>query len=58
MNTPNKLTVLRMILVPFFLVAMTVAFPHNYLVARIDAVMRKLETGTMEFLDLLNEPAA
>lgn len=35
MNTPNKLTVLRMILVPFFLVAMTVAFPHNYLVALI-----------------------
>jgi biopolymer transport protein ExbB len=33
-------------------------FAYNYLVARIDAVMRKLETGTMEFLDLLNEPAA
>ena len=32
-------------------------FAYNYLVARIDAVMRKLETGTMEFLDLLNEPA-
>ena len=35
MNTPNKLTVLRMILVPFFLLAMTVHFPHNYLVALI-----------------------
>ena len=33
-------------------------FAYNYLVARIDAVMRKLETGTMEFLDLLNEPVA
>lgn len=33
-------------------------FAYNYLVAQIDAVMRKLETGTMEFLDLLNEPAA
>ena len=35
MNTPNKLTVLRMILVPFFLVAMTVPFRHNFLVALI-----------------------
>ena len=35
MNTPNKLTVLRMILVPFFLLAMTVHFPHNYLVALV-----------------------
>ncbi len=35
MNTPNKLTVLRMILVPFFLLAMTVQFSHNYLVALI-----------------------
>ena len=35
MNTPNKLTVLRMILVPFFLLAMTIQFPHNYLVALI-----------------------
>lgn len=35
MNTPNKLTILRMILVPFFLVTLTVSFPHNYLVALI-----------------------
>lgn len=35
MNTPNKLTVLRMILVPIFLVALTVRFPHSYLVALI-----------------------
>ncbi len=35
MNTPNKLTVLRMILVPFFLLCMVVNFPHHYLVALI-----------------------
>ncbi len=32
-------------------------FAYNYLVSRIDSVVRKLETRTMEFLDLLNEPA-
>lgn len=32
-------------------------FAYNYLVSRIDSVIRKLETRTMEFLDLLNEPA-
>ncbi len=31
-------------------------FAYNYLVARIDAVVQKLESKTMEFLDLLNEP--
>ncbi len=35
MNTPNKLTVLRMIMVPFFLLSVTVSFPHHYLVALI-----------------------
>lgn len=35
MNLPNRLTVLRIILVPFFLVALTVSFPHNYLAALI-----------------------
>lgn len=35
MNLPNKLTIVRMIAVPFFLIAMTVEFPHNYLVALI-----------------------
>lgn len=31
-------------------------FAYNYLVARIDGVMRALEARTMEFMDLLNEP--
>lgn len=35
MNTPNKLTVLRMIMVPFFLLCMVIPFPHHYLVALI-----------------------
>ena len=33
-------------------------FAYNYLVGRIDRVMRNLEIKNMEFLDLLNEPAA
>ncbi len=33
MNLPNKLTVLRIILVPIFLVALMWDFPHHYLVA-------------------------
>ena len=33
MNLPNKLTLLRIILVPFFLIAMLVNFPFHYLVA-------------------------
>ena len=34
MNLPNKLTVLRMIMVPFFVVFLTVsAIPHHYLIA-------------------------
>ena len=32
-------------------------FSYNYLVSRVDSVVRKLEARTMEFLDLLNEPA-
>lgn len=32
-------------------------FAYNYLVARINGVMNSLETKTMEFMDLLNEPA-
>ncbi len=30
-------------------------FAYNYLVARVDSVVRNLETDTMEFMDLLNE---
>ena len=33
-------------------------FAYNYLVGRVDEVMQQLETRTMEFLDLLNEPAS
>lgn len=33
MNTPNKLTVLRICLVPFMVVALLLNFPHHYLVA-------------------------
>ncbi len=33
MNLPNKLTVLRIILTPFFLAAMLIEFPYHYLVA-------------------------
>ncbi len=32
-------------------------FAYNYLVARINNVMNQLERKTMEFMDLLNEPA-
>ncbi|MBN2765539.1 MAG: MotA/TolQ/ExbB proton channel family protein [Paludibacteraceae bacterium] len=32
-------------------------FAYNYLVSKVDSVVRKLEARTMEFLDLLNEPA-
>lgn len=33
MNLPNKLTVLRIILVPFFIASLLVSFPHHYVVA-------------------------
>lgn len=33
MNLPNKLTLLRIILVPFFIIAILVNFPFHYLVA-------------------------
>lgn len=33
-------------------------FAYNFLVTKLDSVMRKLEMRSMEFLDLLNEPAA
>lgn len=33
MNLPNKLTVLRILLVPFFVASLLIAFPHHYLVS-------------------------
>ena len=35
MNLPNKLTLLRIILVPFFIVALLIEFPFHYLTAGI-----------------------
>ena len=32
-------------------------FAYNYLIARIDSVVRTLETRTLEFMDFLNEPS-
>ena len=32
-------------------------FAYNYLVARVNHIMNSMEAKTMEFLDLLNEPA-
>lgn len=38
-------------------VGVAALFAYNYLVARINSVMTLLEGKTMEFMDLLNEPA-
>lgn len=35
MNLPNKLTILRIIMTPFFLAALLLEFPHHYLVALV-----------------------
>lgn len=35
MNLPNKLTMLRIVLVPFFVAALLINFPHHFLVALI-----------------------
>ncbi len=39
------------------IVGVIALFAYNYLVARINKVMNQLEAKTMEFMDLLNEPA-
>ncbi len=39
------------------IVGVIAMFAYNYLVARINSVMNLLEAKTMEFMDLLNEPA-
>ncbi len=33
-------------------------FSYNYLTARINGIMNRMEAKTMEFMDLLNEPAS
>lgn len=38
------------------IVGVIALFAYNYLVARVDGVVNQLETKTMEFMDLLNEP--
>lgn len=39
------------------IVGIVAMFGYNYLVARINKVMKLMEAKTMEFMDLLNEPA-
>ena len=39
------------------LVGIIALFAYNYLVSRVNKVMNQLEARTMEFMDLLNEPA-
>ena len=39
------------------IVGIIALFAYNYLVARINGVMSSLESRTMEFMDLLNDPA-
>lgn len=39
------------------IVGILVVFAYNFLMARIDSVVRQLEGRTMEFMDLMNEPA-
>lgn len=39
------------------IVGIIALFAYNYLVARINKIMNSLEARTMDFMDLLNEPA-
>ena len=39
------------------IVGILALFGYNYLVSRVNSVMTMLESKTMEFMDLLNEPA-
>lgn len=39
------------------IVGIIALFAYNYIVARINVIMTRLEGRTMEFMDLLNEPA-
>lgn len=42
MNLPNKLTVIRMIMTPFFLFALVCQFPHHYFVAMLLFIVASL----------------
>ncbi len=37
-------------------VGITAYFAYNYLVAKVEKVVHKMEARTTEFMDLLNEP--
>lgn len=39
------------------IVGIVAYFAYNFLVARVERVVNRMESSTMEFLDLLNEPA-
>ncbi len=39
------------------MVGIIAMFGYNYLVSRVNTIMRQMETRTMEFMDLVNEPA-
>ena len=39
------------------IVGILAMFAYNYLVGRVNTIMRQMETRTMEFMDLLHEPA-
>jgi biopolymer transport protein ExbB len=38
-------------------VGIVTLFAYNFLVSKVDSVVNKMETTTMDFMDLLNEPA-
>ncbi|MDR0682748.1 MAG: MotA/TolQ/ExbB proton channel family protein [Dysgonamonadaceae bacterium] len=38
-------------------VGIPVLFAYNYLVAKVDGIITKMEAHTMDFMDILNEPA-
>lgn len=40
------------------IVGIIALFAYNYLVSRVNRIMNNMETKTMEFMDLLNEPSA
>ena len=44
--------------VAVLIVGIIALFAYNFLVSRLNKVMNQLEAKTMEFMDLLNEPAA